>query len=264
MIDLAGAGFISYSLNPPTVVLDKNYRISDQIDIDNELFRIYSPSYSFPQYLAVGRKLELADGVDPLQIGAYAKFMATASGIPAGGYSVTIPPFKTGNAASDNQGYIPDAFLLGLINVKYIVSEFEVQADGLILLDTIEDRHIYLNEQFLPRAWVQNEKLSLENQQSNQQIVKVNSLDWRANQIYLNAQGPGKLVLSEIDYPGWIATVDGVKQDIEPAYDILRSLDLEEGNHEVFFKYRPISIIAGMFLAFAGWILVIWQYSKET
>jgi hypothetical protein len=264
VIDLAGAGFISYSLKSPAVVLEKNYGISDHIDKDNELFRIYSPSYSVPQYLAVGRELELADGVDPLQIGAYAKFMATASGIPAGGYSVTIPPFKTGNVASDNQGSIPDALLLGLINVKYIVSEFEVQADGLILLDTIEDRHIYLNEQFMPRAWVQNEDLSLENQQSNQQIVKVNSLDWRANQIYLNAQGPGKLVLSEINYPGWIATVDGMKQDIEPAYDILRSLDLEDGNHEVYFKYRPISIFAGIILAFAGWILVIWQYSKET
>ncbi|MCK4489304.1 MAG: hypothetical protein KAU23_03540, partial [Anaerolineales bacterium] len=152
----------------------------------------------------------------------------------------------------------------GLINVKYIVSEFEINADGLVLVETITNSHIYLNELYMPRAWVQKEDLSPEDQQSNQQIVKVNSLDWRANQIYLNAQGPGKLVLSEIDYPGWIATVDGVRQDIEPAYDILRSLDLEDGNHEVYFKYRPISIFAGIILAFVGWILVIWQYSKET
>ena len=77
-------------------------------------------------------------------------------------------------------------------------------------------------------------------------------------------QGPGKLVLSEINYPGWIASVDGVQQDIEPAYDILRSINLEDGNHEVSFKYRPISIFAGIILAFVGWTLVIWQYLIET
>ncbi len=264
VIDLAGAGFTSYSIKSPTIVRDNNSGISDPIENDKDLFRIYSPSYSVPQYLIFDRVHELADGVDPLQIGAYAKFMVMASGIPADGYSVTIPPFKTGDPSSDNQGSIPDAFLLGLINVKYIVSQFEVQADGLILLDMVEDRYIYLNRQFMPRAWVQNEELNLENQESNQLRVKVNSLDWRANQIHINAQGPGKLVLSEIYYPGWIATVDGVKQDIEPAYDILRSLQLEDGNHEVYFKYRPISILTGLILAFVGWVLVLWQYSKET
>jgi len=264
MLDLAGAGFLSYSIKSPMIVMDNSSEICDYIDNDPDIFRTYSPSYSVPQYLAVDCALELADGVDPLQIGSYAEFMAAASGIPADGYSVTIPPFNTGRPDIDNKGSVPDAFLLGLINVKYIVSEFEVQTDGLILLDTIADKNIYLNEQYLPRAWVQTEELSPEDQQSHQLTEKVYLLDWRANQIHLNAKGPGKLILSEIYYPGWIATIDGVKQDIEPAYDILRSLQLEDGNHEVYFKYRPISIIAGLFLALVGWTVVLWQYSKET
>ncbi len=264
VIDMTGAGYLSYSLKSPKMIADNHSEISEYIDNDNDLFRIYSPSYSVPQYLAVNRAFELADGVDPLQIGSYVEFMASATGIHADGYSVTIPPFKTGRPDIDNQGSVPDVFLLDLINVKYIVSEFEVQTDGLILLDTIADRYIYLNEQYLPRAWVQAEDLSTEDQQSRQLIEKVNLLDWRANQIHLTAQGPGKLVLSEIYYPGWIATVDGVKQDIEPAYDILRSLQIENGKHEVYFKYRPISIFAGLILSSVGWILVLWQYSKET
>jgi len=263
VIDLAGAGFLSYSLRSPTIVMDNSAEIIEYIDNDIDLFRTYSPSYSIPQYLTVDREFELADGVDPLQIGIYAEFMDSATGIPSEGYSVTIPPFQTGQPAIDNLGFNPDAFLLGLINVKYIVSEFEIQTDGLILLDTIKESNIYLNQLFMPRAWVQKEDLNYESQQPGQLTVKVNSLDWKANQINLNAQGPGRLVLSEINYPGWIASVDGVKQDIEPVYDILRSLNLEEGNHEVYFKYRPISIFAGIFLAFVGWILVIWQYLKE-
>ena len=264
VIDLAGTGFLSYSIKSPMIIMDNNSVIDEYIDNETDMFRIYSPSYSIPQYLAVDRAFELADGVDPLQIGSYAEFMEAASGIPAEGYSVTIPPFKTGRPDVDNMGSIPDAFLLGLINVKYIVSEFEVQTDGLILLDKIADRHIYLNEQYLTRAWVQTEDLSPEDQQSHQLTEKASLLDWRANQIHLNAKGPGRLILSEINYPGWIATIDGVKQDIEPAYGILRSLQLDDGNHEVYFKYRPISIIAGLILAFAGWALVLWQYAKKT
>ena len=264
VMDLAGAGFLSYSIKSPMIIMDNSSEISEHIDNETDMFRIYSPSYSIPQYLAVDRALELADGVDPLQIGSYAEFMEAASGIPAVGYSVTIPTFKTGTPDIDNKDSIPDAYLLGLINVKYIVSEFEVQAGGLILLDTIADRYIYLNEQYLPRAWVQNEELRPEDQQSHQLTENASLLDWRANQIHLNAIGPGKLILSEINYPGWIATIDGVKQDIEPAYGILRSLQLDDGNHEVYFKYRPFSIIAGLILAFAGWTVVLWQYAKKT
>jgi len=266
VLDLTGAGFLSYSIKSPMEIMDNHNEINEYIDNenDNDLYRIFSPSYSVPQYLAVERAFELADGVDPLQIRSYAEFMERASGITADGYSVTIPPFKTGKPVIDNQGSIPDAFLMGLINVKYLVSEFRINADGFVLVETIANSHIYLNEKFLPRAWVQTEDLGLEEQQDHKIIEKVGSLDWRANQIHLTVQGPGKLVLSEINYPGWIATVDGVKQAIEPAYDILRSLQLEDGNHEVYFKYRPISIIAGVILASVGWILVLWQKLKET
>ncbi len=264
LIDLLGAGLLSYVVKSSPTARENHYEIIEYIDKDKDLFRIYSPSYSVPQYLAIDRSLELADGVDPLQIRSYAEFMAAASGIPAVGYSVTIPPFKTGNPDIDNKGSMPDAFLLGLINVKYIVSEFEIQAEGLILLETIADSHIYLNEHYLPRAWIQSKAIKSDDIQTNQLINKVYFVDTKVNQIHLRVKGPGTLILSEINYPGWIATVDGVKQIIAPAYDILRSLQLEEGNHEVYFRFRPISILAGLVLSSVGWILVLWKYSKET
>ena len=259
-----GAGFLSYNVRIKEQVGANRNEIINYVQNDDELFRTFSPSYSIPQYLAVEHSLEMADGVDPLQIDAYAEYMSSASGIQQTGYSVSIPPYETGNSKIDNLDSGPDAFLMGLINVKYFVSEFEIYADGFVLLDIIADSYIYLNEKFLPRAWVQNEDLRSEGLQPSQLTVNVNSIDWKTNQITLNAQGPGKLVLSEIYYPGWIASVDGVQQDIKPVYDILRSINLEDGNHEVNFKYRPISIFAGIILAFVGWTLVIWQYLKET
>ena len=264
VIDLAGAGFLSYAVKSSSNIGENQFDVIEYIDNDKDLFRIYSPSYSVPQHLAVNSSLELAGGVDPFQIKSYAEFMVEASGIPASGYSVTIPPFETGNPDIDNKGSIPDEFLLGLINVKYVVSEFEVQSEGLLLLEIIDDKHIYLNEQYLPRAWMQSKEIKSNDAQTNQLINKVHFVDKKANLIHLSVQGPGTLILSEINYPGWIATVDGVVQDIEPAYDILRSLQLDDGTHEIFFKYRPISILTGLFLASAGWVFVLWKYLKET
>ena len=61
-------------------------------------FRIYSPSYSIPQQAAALNELELADGIDPLQLMSYVGFMEETTGIPVNSYSVTMPPFSSGKS----------------------------------------------------------------------------------------------------------------------------------------------------------------------
>ena len=46
-------------------------------------FRVYSPSYSLPQHVAQRAGLELADGVDPMQVAGYARLMQAATGARA-------------------------------------------------------------------------------------------------------------------------------------------------------------------------------------
>ena len=49
---------------------------------DHSYFRVYSPSYSLPQQTAAADQLQLADGVDPLQLASYWSFMLTAIRCP--------------------------------------------------------------------------------------------------------------------------------------------------------------------------------------
>ncbi len=49
-----------------------------------------------------------------------------------------------------------------------------------------------------------------------------------ANQITLEADGPGLLVLSEINYPV-AGSVDGQPVDVRTAHSVLRSISLSEG-----------------------------------
>jgi hypothetical protein len=263
IVDLAGMGFLSFYVVTGQKRLTENIEILKILENEHQLYRIYSPSYSIPQDIAVENSIELADGVDPLQIKSYVEFMEVATGVTYAGYSVTIPPYKSGAPNIDNIDSVPEPFLLGLINVKFIISAFELQKDGLILIEKVEDRHLYANQYFLPRAWVQVEELSPENNQSIAQVETVDEIEWNPNKIQLNATGPGTLVLSEIHYPGWTASVDGKKIEIRPAYGILRSISLTSGKHVIEFRYHPITVYAGLGLAAAAWLFILWQYLQE-
>jgi hypothetical protein len=56
----------------------------------------------------------------------------------------------------------------------------------------------------------------------------------------------GVLVLSEIDYPGWQATVDGRQVDVLRADAILRAVPLQAGTHRVEMVFRPWTVTVGL------------------
>jgi hypothetical protein len=220
-------------------------------------FRVYSPSYSLPQHVAMDHRLEMADGVDPLHLESYADYMGKATGVPRDGYHVTIPPFENAVPDRDNKFYTPDPVLLGLLNVRYVVSEFDLLVEGLEFRRQIGETRIYENMQVLPRAWLQQEGDFL-----NSEIQKVDITNWRPNLIDISASGPGLLVLSEIMYPGWKVVVDGEDEQIQSVAGILRAVFLDEGDHEITFSFQPWSIQLGLILFIVG-VLAAMIYSQR-
>jgi uncharacterized membrane protein YfhO len=74
------------------------------------------------------------------------------------------------------------------------------------------------------------------------------SIDRQPNRIVVLAEGPGRLVLSEIAYPGWTASVDGRRSSSETVDGLLRGVELAAGRHEVRFEFRPSSVYVGLSL----------------
>jgi len=205
------------------------------------IFRIYSPSYSIPQHSSAAYRLELADGVDPLQWAAYADYFDSASGVPRSRYGVTLPPFEQGDPAEANRMYIPNAERLGRLNVRYVAAEYPVDAEGLVLDRVIGTTWIYENFLACPRAWV-------ESAESTGCDVGSKAVRWirqEPNQIWLEAHGPGLLVLSEVNYPGWQVFVDGEASERKTVDGVFRSVMLTSGSHTVQWVYRPGWVYAG-------------------
>jgi hypothetical protein len=250
VIDLVGAGLQAYHVDEKgSQILG---RALSELDGKQGDFRFYSPSFSIEQHLAAEFDLELADGVDPMQLSSYVNFMEDATGVEQDSYSVTIPAFETGNPAVDNIQAVPDSALLGLLNVKYVVSEFAVAAPGLELFRNQDDLYIYKNGNFRPRAWIEAPD------GDGSILAPAEILNKSPNRIIVEATGPGVLVVSEIQYPGWQVYIDGERESIEISREILRSVTLGDGKHQIEFRFRPASVYFGIILSACGWMIAVY------
>jgi hypothetical protein len=260
VVDLLGAGYQSMDLRSKEDIWSSD--LVQLVEKDQSYFRIYSPSYSVPQYFAAENNLEMVDGVDPLHLAVYADFMEETSGVEAPGYWVTIPPFRTGDPEVDNIDAAPDPFLLSLLDAKYIISNFELANSQLSEISTSGKPYIYKNGYWTERAWVEDSsRSSLVIDQSAQR--NVDELTITPNRIEVIAVGPGRLVLSEIIYPGWKVFIDGDPNRLERAYGLLRSVELAEGKHQIVFKFQPETVFWGLGLAAVGWLIAGLQISKK-
>ncbi|MBN2548594.1 MAG: YfhO family protein [Anaerolineales bacterium] len=251
LLDWGGVNWSLFTSRPAADALSEGREAAALLQSAPSSGRVYSPSYSLPQQTAAHYQLELADGVNPMQLWSYRDFMQAASGVPCQGYGVTVPPFASGDPKTANQGYTPDAFLLGLLNVRYVAAEYDLRASGLVFWRQVGETRLYENQVVLPRAWVQpvNTEIGLS-------AMRVESLHWAPNRIEVAAAGPGLLVLSEIFYPGWQALLDGRRTDIQAVKGILRGVVLPEGDHQVVFAFHPGSVYVGALLTLAA--LVYW------
>lgn len=220
-------------------------------------FRIYSPSYSIPQHTAAYYGLEMANGVDPLQLESYAEYMEGATGVPREGYSITLPPMEGEDIANANESYIINIDTLGSFNVRYIISEFEiskVKIDSNIFLinDPSLLELIYDNEgKYIYRITYSSKDLPF----SSATVTK-----YSPNQFTFTITESNELsvlndltILNEIYYPGWLLYRDNIVyidyiDYLEDYMVILHKPPLFHIFEQYFTEgvFRPISLYLGL------------------
>jgi hypothetical protein len=171
---------------------------------------------------------------------------------------------------------------LDLTNVRYVLfrpdSPLIAQFPGLERVHQSDEGSIYLNPNALPRAYlvhrveqvadVQTVYARLRDPQfplgdavvtqaavpAVEPVVDAVTLpevrSYRANRVVITgmAQAAGVLVLSDTNYPGWQATLNGATVPIYTVNGVFRGVWVPAGAYEVVFWYWPTSLNWGVAL----------------
>jgi uncharacterized membrane protein YfhO len=60
------------------------------------------------------------------------------------------------------------------------------------------------------------------------------------------------LVVSDVDYPGWTASIDGVDARVLRTDYALQGLPVPIGRHRVVLRYRPLTFYAGLAISLSA------------
>lgn len=227
--------------------------------------------------------LQDIQGYNPVQMQAYVDFMNVLNSAPQDYHDANVLP--TGLASP----------MLDLLNTRYVVIPADNGAGNDTLIQTLtreypvvfDDGVVRVIERpgTLPRAWIVHDVV-LAGGLEAMELVAAGRIDPRSTvaidgvmpilrnagnaresativkyepeRILLQTESvaAGMLVLSEVSYPAWKATVDGVPVRISTAYGLIRAIPLPAGSHTVEFTYDTSSEERGMGIAFATMALL--------
>lgn len=171
--------------------------------------------------------------------------------------------------------------MLRLLNVKYLVSYFEIKGGDFTLRKTINFStgqpgfYLYELKNPLPHAFLTFEAQKIENaeeifrklsredfdpqktvllEEPFDQLNQFTKLDQSVTiatylpekvVIAAKTESPSFLVLTDTYFPGWEARIDGQPAKIYQADYLFRAVRLEPGEHQVEFKYKPKDFYLG-------------------
>ena len=178
--------------------------------------------------------------------------------------------------------------LMQMHNVKYLTSfwPFTV-APNLRPLGIYSGAYLYQNDDFLPRAYlvtdvlpVADDALALRvltsdafapersvmldavppNYRSSEGTagsVEVVRYSTNEAEMRVEASRDAILVFSDSYYPGWIAEIDGSPTAIYRANITQRAVVVPAGEHQVRFRFRPASVLAGFSVSSASLLVFL-------
>jgi hypothetical protein len=246
--------------------------IYDSVTKDNSVYRT-SDEDVLPGNFGYGYGLEDTNGYSPLRLSAYDRMLKDA----------------------------PKPLLWRLLGVKYVFTwrkELDVPAERIAEQPGKEGDPVYAYRLASdnPRFWFAGDatvEASSEGQQQrvlggdfnpDRQVVLdrapapqpqagcTGAGDWLARapeflSLRVKTDAPCILVLGEVAYPGWRATVDGAPVPILIADAILRGIALPAGEHRVELTFRPLLVTLGLLVSgvtlLAVLVALIWAGRGE-
>ncbi len=178
--------------------------------------------------------------------------------------------------------------LLGALNVKYVSSLRSLPEEGstqvghfpefpswlyrierviprvYVVGNTVEERntakvlHLLSSKEFEPlKTVILHRPLSLGESVPFQGTAEFEHYGNQIVKIHATLSGEGVLVLGDSIYPGWRVYVNGEEKEILRANLFFRAVALPQGEHQVEFRYNPVSFTIGLGVSLGTLFIII-------
>ncbi len=252
----------------------KKIELLKPLDRDPDLYRVVTMGNLFRQNEGFLYRYQNIQGYDPLILKRYLAYLNKSQNLPECSEAVNVHYVTRLNNS-----------LIRMLNMKYAVRD---------------DGHVLKQQDFMPRAFMVRNAIAVpsenvldfmmsdafnpakmvvfepqyrrfilpnDNGEGFEGSCLIIQYDHETIRIRASANQPGYLVLSEIYYPGWKATVDGNKVPILRGNYLFRVVPLDRGTHEVQFNFvsRPFRIgaIVSVFTLVCSVWFIVWKRKTD-
>lgn len=181
--------------------------------------------------------------------------------------------------------------LFSMLNIKYILCHRNLEHKDLVNVYDEQGIKIYENRQTMPRAYLVPKAVIIPKEADLLNVLLEGNFDYhqtvlleekptsviktsttkalRPAQIHIekyennfveltvDSVSGGYLVLADFHYPGWSAFIDGKKTKIYRGNYLQRVVVVPRGAHRIHFRYRPMSLIAGLWITILSTVVFL-------
>jgi hypothetical protein len=223
-------------------------------------------------------RIDFVDASLPANLGEILRVPTTA------GYSATKPAmfFNLRNLV----GWFPPTPGADLLSIRYVFTPRHMP--GVRLVGSLEGLNVYENDRALPFAWFVKSVVVSDREERTLSLLRTRQIDpsrtaivsqrrghlvrdlpigseksevrivaYEPQRVQMETSNPtrGLLVTTDPYYPGWVASIDGLRTSVIRVNYGFRGVIVPPGRHRVEFRYRPLTFRVGAIISMSALVI---------
>lgn len=222
-----------------------NESLYEFLSEDKDLFRVYCTTYCFNPQLLSKYQIQVLNGESPAQQANIIDFLNKAGNYNFNSFAVIFPPYQVWQSQVPA---VPNTELLGLANVKYVASTYEISDENFAFIKKFENILLYKNNLYKPRFYFQDtgEPLELAFFSPNEINLK-----------FEKQKTTKTIIISDVFYPGWDASVVNQKFNVLNKEPIGQKVTVPADTSDIWLKFQPKSFVIGRTITIATFVFML-------